>query len=83
MATQRGVTEHLKSWMEADSMQGAAKAAWDCAEEFDGLYEESAKNLLGRTPDLMLLLSAYAAGKRKGAEVEAAKHQPQQQTLEV
>lgn len=83
MATQRGVTEHLKTWMDADSIQAAAKAAADCAAEFDGLYTESAKNLLARTPDLMLLLSAFAAGKQAGIAAEAARHQPEQQTIQI
>lgn len=83
MATQRAVTEHLKTWMEATTLQEAATAAKAAAEEFDGLYGESAQNLLLRTPDLMLLLSAYMAGKRAGEAAEKERHQPQQQTISI
>jgi hypothetical protein len=81
MATQRAVGEYLKAWLEAEAMQDAVKAADAAAREFDGLYTESAKNLLARSPDLMLLLSAYMAGKRAGEEAERKRLAPKQGEL--
>ena len=60
----------MKVWQEATEMKVAVEAAALAAEGFDSLYEESAKNLLGRSPELMLLLSAYIAGKEKGSQPE-------------
>ena len=81
MATQRAVTEYLKTWMTAETMQEAVAAAQAAAKEFDGLYTESAKNLLARNPDLMLLLSAYMAGKRAGEAAERTRLAPKQGEL--
>ncbi len=51
-------------------MTDAVQAAKDAATAYSELYEDSAKNLLGRTPNLMLLLSAYVAGKQDAEEPE-------------
>ena len=82
MATQKNVTEYLKEWQQADTMQKAVEAARKAAREFDGLYDESAMNLLARTPDLMLLLSAFVAGKEDGIEMIKNDPQYQQPSLE-
>jgi hypothetical protein len=67
MATQKDVTSYLKQWQEAETIKEAKEAAGKAARCFDSLQEQSALNLLNRTPDLMLLLSAYVAGKEDGA----------------
>ena len=81
MATQKNVTEAVKAWQSASSMKTATEAAGKAAIEFDGLYEESAKNLLGRSPDLLLLLSAFLAGKEQGIAEQKAKATSVQETL--
>lgn len=65
MATQKQVLDALRVWNEATSMKEAVEAARQTAEFFDGLYEESATNLLARTPELLKLLAAYLAGKKE------------------
>lgn len=81
VATQKQCTDYLKEWSSATSMAKAIEAASKTAKEFDGLYDESAKNLLGRTPDLILLLSAYMAGKADGIAQEKARDKTVQDTL--
>jgi hypothetical protein len=67
-ATQKGVLTHLKEWQEAEEIGQATEAAQACAQEFNGLYADSAMNLLDRTPALLYLLAAYQAGLRDGLE---------------
>lgn len=81
MPTQKNCTDLLKKWQDASSMQEAVDAAKLCAKEFDGLYEESAMNLLGRTPELMLLLSAFRAGMEVQHELTKAEATSVQETL--
>ena len=69
--------------MAAEDMKTAVEAAAAAAKEYDGLYDESAKNLLAREPQLMMLLSAFLAGRQYGVEEEAAKHKPVQETLDA
>lgn len=83
MATQKKVEEYLKKWEEAETMQEAVAAARGAAQEYDGLYEESARNLLARKPTLMALLSAYVAGRSDGIAEEAERHKPVQGALDV
>lgn len=74
--------EWLKKWEAADSMQEAVEAAQKAAQEYDGLYPDSAKNLLARKPTLMMLLAAYLAGRTDGIAEEAERHKPVQETLD-
>jgi hypothetical protein len=82
MPTQKAVMTHLKDWQEAQSFTAGTEAAAKAAREFNGLYEESAQNLLARTPDLFSLLTAYMAGKADGEAEEREKYVGQP-TLEV
>lgn len=83
MATQKQCVEYVKAWAQAADVQEATKQAVLAAKEFDGLYDESAKNLLARTPDLMLLLTAFMAGREAGIAEEAERHKPVQDELQV
>lgn len=75
--------EWLKKWEAAESMQEAVEAAKMAAQEYDGLYEESAKNLLARKPTLMMLLASYLAGREAGVAEEAERHKPVQEALDA
>jgi hypothetical protein len=77
------VEEFLKKWEAAESMQDAVAAAKGAAEEYDGLYEDSAKNLLARKPTLMMLLAAFLAGRERGVAEEADRHRPVQEVLDA
>jgi hypothetical protein len=81
MATQKDVTDAMKEWEEATSMKAAVTAALRAAKAFDDLYEESAKNLLARTPRLMDVLSAVQAGRLWEQHEQAKRVVPQQGAL--
>lgn len=83
IATQARTKELLKEWVAAEDMETAIKAAAAAAEEYDGLYEDSAKNFLAREPQMMMLLSSFLAGRQYGVGEEAAKHKPVQETLDA
>lgn len=81
MATQKDVTDALKEWQEATSLKKAVEAAVKAARAYDDLYEESAKNLLARTPALMDLLSAVQAGRMWERHEQKKRSAPQQESL--
>lgn len=81
MATQKDVTDALKEWEEATSLKKAVAAAVKAARAFDDLYEESATNLLARTPRLMDLLSAVQAGREWERYEQKKRSAPQQEQL--
>lgn len=81
MATQKDVTDALKEWEEATSLKKAVEAAVKCARAYDDLYEESAKNLLTRTPRLMDVLSAVQAGRMWERHEQKKRMTPHQESL--
>lgn len=81
MATQKDVTDALKQFKEATTMKASAAAAAKVAQSFSELYEESAKNLLTRTPDLIDVLGAVQAGRLMERAAHKARTQGQQGAL--
>lgn len=63
-STQKEVLDALRRWREAEEIKEAVECAHEAAQAFDQLREQSALNLIAREPDLMLLVSAYMAGRK-------------------